>query len=305
MPENRPVRPDPIPIGDAAAPPFVRLPDASNLFRSRAERFRWLAQTHGLKPYLLFLAGLSDVQHQLQAELPRPGLPDADALLHAREFSMPPLHPERLASADALGPTLDRLVALAGALNMPDAATSALASVAEAGDMRRDAMIQSVLVISMPAEMLAEHIFVAAALQVHFAGLAGSLDAGSLVPVADGACPACGYPPTASMVVGWLGAHGARYCGCALCGTLRNYVRIKCALCGSIKGISYWEIEGGKGMVKAETCGSCHSYVKILQQDMDPAADVVADDVANLGLDLLMRGTGFRRGGFNPFLAGY
>ena len=51
---------DPIPVGEIAKPPFVHLPDPLSLFRARAERLRALAQTHGLRPYLLFLAGLSD-----------------------------------------------------------------------------------------------------------------------------------------------------------------------------------------------------------------------------------------------------
>ena len=38
-------------------------------------------------------------------------------------------------------------------------------------------------------------MFVAAALQVHFARLAAQLDANALVPVGEGACPACGGPP--------------------------------------------------------------------------------------------------------------
>jgi FdhE protein len=64
-------------------------------------------------------------------------------------------------------------------------------------------------------------------------------------------------------------------------------------------------VEGGAGTVKAETCKSCQGYVKILHQHQDPAVDVVADDVASLGLDLLVRETGFKRGGVNPFLVGY
>ena len=89
------------------------------------------------------------------------------------------------------------------------------------------------------------------------------------------------------MVVGWQGAHGTRYCGCGLCGTLWNYVRVKCTLCGSTEGISYQEIDGGGGTAKAETCKRCHSYLKLLLQHADPAMDVIADDVASLGLDLL------------------
>ena len=305
MAECNAPRPDPVPIGDVAAPVFARLPDAATHFRSRAERLRRLARSHELKPYLLFLAGICDIQHQLQAELPRAELPDAEAFRRAREFGMPPLDRERLALAHVLRPTLDRFVALASELDMPEAAAAAVVRLGEANDMQRDTMIQSVLATSIPAEMLAEHSFVAAALQVHFVRLAGALDAASLRPVGDGTCPTCGHPPAASMVVGWLGSHGARYCGCALCGTLWHYVRVKCTLCGSTKGIAYQEIEGSKGVVKAETCTSCHRYVKILQQDVDPAVDVVADDVASLGLDLLMRATDFRRGGVNPFLVGY
>lgn len=140
---------------------------------------------------------------------------------------------------------------------------------------------------------------------MHFARLAGQLDATSLTPAGRGACPACGYPPAASMVVGWLGSHGARYCGCALCGTLWHTVRVTCTLCGSTAGISYQEIDGKPGIAKAESCASCHRYVKIFAQDKDPAVDIVADDVASLGLDLLMQGTGTRRGGVNPHLLGY
>jgi FdhE protein len=146
---------------------------------------------------------------------------------------------------------------------------------------------------------------VAAALQVHFARLAARLDAARLAPVGDGACPACGGPPAASLLVRWLGSHGARFCACGLCGTMWNYVRIKCVLCGSTKGIAYQEVEGGPGTVKAETCDSCRGYVKILNQQNDPDVDPIADDVASLALDLLVREGGFRRGAVNPFLIGY
>jgi formate dehydrogenase maturation protein FdhE len=49
----------------------------------------------------------------------------------------------------------------------------------------------------------------------------------------------------------------------------------------------------------------CRSYVKILDQRTDPALDPVADDVASLDLDLLVRETGLRRGGVDHFLLGY
>jgi FdhE protein len=76
---------EPVPIGDVATPAFVRLPDPASLFSARAQRFRKLAEDHDLKPYLLFLAGLCDAQHNLQDGLPPPDLPEASALARARE----------------------------------------------------------------------------------------------------------------------------------------------------------------------------------------------------------------------------
>jgi len=46
-------------------------------------------------------------------------------------------------------------------------------------------------------------------------------------------------------------------------------------------------------------------YLNILQQQKDPDLEPIADDVASLGFDLLVRELGFWRGGANPFLLGY
>jgi FdhE protein len=295
---------DPTAIGEVSAPPFARLPDPSLLFAQRAQRLNALAETHELGPYLRFLAALADVQHGIQDSLPDPDLPEAEVRERAHAFGMPPLDREKFAS-EALFETLDRLILVASAIEKPQAATEALDRLKLAAPPERDGMLRNVLADTIPMEALAEHVYVAAALQVHFTRLAGCLDASALAPVGDGACPVCGGPPVCSMIVGWHGAHGARFCVCSLCGTLWNYVRVKCILCGSTKGIGYQEIEGGPGTVKAETCDSCGCYVKILHQHKDPALDPVADDVATLGLDLLVREGGYRRGSFNPFLIGY
>lgn len=45
--------------------------------------------------------------------------------------------------------------------------------------------------------------------------------------------------------------------------------------------------------------------VKIFLQYVDPALDPFADEVVTLGLDLLAREAGYRRGAVNPFLPGY
>jgi FdhE protein len=45
--------------------------------------------------------------------------------------------------------------------------------------------------------------------------------------------------------------------------------------------------------------------VKILYQVQDPALEPLADDVATLGLDMLMAEDGWKCDGQNPFLMGY
>jgi FdhE protein len=305
MAQKTMVSPDPTAIGEVSAPPFSVLPDPSRLFAVRAARLHALAEANALAPYLRFLAALAEAQHGIIAQLPEPHRPDAESIARAREFQMPPLDRVRVEADPAIMETFDRLFGCLKEIDMPNPAADALAGVAAKSAAERKAMAFSILSEALPFESVAEHVYVAAALQVHFTRLAGVLDAASLVPVGDGLCPVCGGRPSSSMVVGWLGAHGARFCSCFLCGTLWNIVRIKCVLCNSTEGIGYQEIDGGLGTVKAETCDKCHGWVKILQQQKDPAIEPIADDVASLGLDLLMRKGTYRRGGFNPYLAGY
>jgi len=188
---------------------------------------------------------------------------------------------------------------------MPDDARAALERVRAADAATATVMMRAVLGNAIPPGAVAEHVIVAAALQVHFARLAAQLDAQTLVPVGQGICPACGKPPVSSIVVGWSGALNTRFCACSLCGTLWNYPRVKCVLCGATEGISYQEIAGGAAGVSAEACDACHGYLKVLQQNNNPSLDTVADDAATLALDLLLRESGYRRGAVNPFLLGY
>ena len=152
---------------------------------------------------------------------------------------------------------------------------------------------------------MAQRVLVLAGLQVHFARLAAALDAATLKPVANGACPACGSPPMASAIVGWPKAYNTRYCTCGLCGTMWNVIRATCVLCGATDGVSFRGIEGQAETVKAETCDSCRSYLKVVYQVSDRALEPLCDDVASAGLDMLLAEEGWKRGGQNPFLLGY
>lgn len=298
-------RPDPTDIGETSTPPFARLPDPRGLFARRADRFRTLAKGAELGPYLAFLGRLCDVQHALQDGLPEAPPPAPEVVARARTHAMPPIDRAVAVRDESFMEIFDRLVARAREIDMPDAARAALGRVAEADREARFALAEAVVANRIPVEGVAEHVFAAAAVQVHFARLAATLDAAALVPVGEGACPVCGGPPVSSMVVGWIGAHGTRFCACSTCQTLWNHVRIRCCLCGETKGISYREIEGGDAVVRAEVCEACAAQVKIMKQHVDPDVDPVADDVATLALDLLAREEGIRRGGVDPFLIGY
>ncbi len=297
----------PVPIGEIATPPFVRLPEPQTHFRLRAQRFALLSYGHQLEPYLRFMAGLAEAQHRVQDGLPEVQMPPADAIERAREYGMPPLDRNRFTADPPFDATIGKLLSLSTQIEMNDVARQALARVTSMNTAGRDALVRGVLTDSAAIEMLAEHAFVAAALQVHFARLAAKLDGKRLVPVGEGACPSCGGVPVSSMVVGWRGAHNTRFCSCSLCSTLWHVVRIKCTICGSTEGIAYQEIENGpgSGLVRAETCNKCQCYVKILQQVAAPDLDPVADDVATLALDLLVRQGEYRRGAVNPYLLGY
>jgi len=304
MAEPRNIAPDPGVIGGIDTPPFARLPDPEALFLKRGLRLRAYAEQSDLKPFLLFLADLAHAQAAIQPTLPAPALSDDDALARAREAAMPPVDRAALDGNASFDATFDRLFDAAKAIEQPDEARAALRRIARDRALR-DTCARTVLAGERPETGLAEHAYAAAAVQVHLARMAGRLDVASLVPVGTGACPACGGPPVSSTIVGWQGADGARYCTCALCATMWNVVRVKCTLCNSTKGITYMGIDGGTDTVKAETCDACGRYVKILQGQKDVDVDAVADDVGSLALDMLMRGTRYRRGAYDPFLMGY
>ena len=292
-------------IGEEAKPPFAVLPDPSSLFLNRSRRLATLAPKHELEPYLRFLSGLARAQHDIQTDLPPPELPPLERLTQALTHGMPPISPASIEPAEAALMAIDRLLAELARSDVPSATAAAIQAVRALSPAQQLDQAVAVLKDLPPAGDLAQRVLIVAGLQVHFARLASRLSASDLKPVADSACPTCGSAPMVSSVVGWPKAHNSRFCTCSLCGTMWNVVRVKCVLCSSTGGISYHTIEGASDAVKAETCDRCRSYVKILYQVNEPALEPLADDVATLGLDMLLAAEGWKRGGLNPFLMGY
>ena len=298
-PDFNEITPDPSRIGGVAEAPFVRLPAPATLFQSRAARLRALAPGHVLEAYLHFLAGVVQAQASAAALGPPPPVPlERAAARIAHGF--PPLAVEQVVGNPALARTLDHLLAELVLDGAPEAARQARLTLQAMPEPERLALAAELFGGAVPMDRIAESLFVAAALQVHLAGLAAQLDAKAVTPPEEGICPCCGGAPVASVVVGWTQASKARYCACSLCGTLWNYVRIKCTSCTATDGIAYQAIADQPGPVGIETCSTCHGYIKHMQQHEAPELDPLADDVASYALDLLARQAGFRRSGLNP-----
>jgi FdhE protein len=117
-----------------------------------------------------------------------------------------------------------------------------------------------------------------------------------------GLCPCCGSSPVAGLITASGSSPGARYLYCSLCSTAWNHVRAVCITCEDTRDISLQSIEGASGAVVAETCGTCGTYAKMLYQAKDSQADPYADDLATLGLDLLLAEAGWLRHAPNPLL---
>jgi FdhE protein len=145
--------------------------------------------------------------------------------------------------------------------------------------------------------------YVAAALQVYFTRLAASLLGSSLLLLPQrGLCPCCGSTPVSGVVTQSGQTRGARYLHCSLCATAWNHVRAVCITCGQSRSVGLKEIEGGSGAVKAETCNECHTYAKMFYEVHDREVDPFADDLATLGLDILVAEEGWSRHAPNPLL---
>jgi FdhE protein len=299
-----------IPIKSEAEPPAVIAPDAGSVFAARAARFEQLAAGHALADWLKFLATLTRAQHAALQALPALSLPDAAALARAREHRMPPLPAQSWPRDAAWHAVLAQLVA-AVMPAAPETARGDLARLAALPPAELEALAERVLHTELYGDDAALLPYVGAALQVLWTGAAAQLATARGIAALDvpGVCPCCGFLPVASIVrnagAGENAVANLRYLHCALCNTEWNLVRVKCAACDATEGISFRELQGAAvknpGAVRAETCDSCKSYLKIVYQEKG-GVDPVADDLATLALDILVDEAGYARAGPNLLL---
>ena len=283
--------------------PRIVLPNTGSLFSERASRIRQLAEGNPIADYLNFVARLVLAQHQAVQDLVV-AAPDAAAIKQAQDFSSP-----LLPAADHVDPVwhqvLDTMLdQLAKADGLPAPLQPLIAELKATKTDERNALAKRLLTKELAARDVGMAPFVMAALQVVFTRRASQLNAAD-VPYTDPAaiCPVCATEPVASVVRigGKMAGHRYLHCGC--CATEWHMVRVKCTHCESTKGVRYQGLEGTAVVVLAETCDECGSYRKIVNQEKDPLAEPLADDLASLMLDLLLsEDTKFQRASGNPLL---
>ncbi len=294
-----------IPIKSSSEPPHVIAPDAATIFATRAQRFEQLAAGHSLGDWLQFLAALTRAQHEALQSLPTLRLPDATQLALGREHRMPPLPAQSWPRDPAWRKSLLQIIAAVSPV-APEPARKDLARLAAFDAGRIEALAERVLHTELYGDDAALLPYVAAALQVLWTAGAARLGVAEITALdVPGVCPCCGFLPVASVVRSGGEVGNLRYLHCALCNTEWNLVRVKCTACDATEGVSYrhLEAEGIKGAdaVRAETCDSCKSYLKIVYQEKG-AVDPVADDLATLALDILVDEAGYARSGPNLLL---
>ena len=186
------IQPDPSMIGGVSKAPFVCLPDPSVIFVQRAARFTYANANGRNRALSRILSGHSRkpkpasscptcriVSFLTQLRLPAPASLRCRRSIAAR--SSPTRHLVKTLRASARSVRSDRQTRYGrGRAPRPPPRRP------EGSPLER--MIANVLADSIPFEAVAEHVYVAAALQIHFARLAARLDGATLVPVGVGVC---------------------------------------------------------------------------------------------------------------------
>lgn len=300
MSSIRIVSPDEVAKTAGAIPPLL-FANLKNLYSRRAERLQQLAKGHALGDYLQFAALIAQAQqkalqaHPLNADL-------TGTLENAAKNGWAPLsvrHFSRTAHWHKLLKTIISeiqpeapghiAVVLENLLKVSDGELEELAGYLLAGEFTKVGSDRA--------------IFLWAALSLYWAQMAHQLPGKAKEEYGEQRhlCPVCDSAPVASLV--HIGTEqGLRYLHCSLCESEWHVVRVKCSNCEQSNALNYWSLDSENASVKAESCGSCGSYLKVFYQEKDPYIEPVADDLASIILDAKMEGENFAKSAVNPFL---
>lgn len=275
--------------------PTLLFANPKNLYERRIKRLRELAENHPLSEYLMFVVQIVEAQQQILAEnpLPKQNLKfNAIRPLDSRQWQRDAKWREYLTELlEQLEPQANEQIL--GTIDwLKKAANEEIEQLADKLLNEQYAQVGS-----------DKAVFIWAALSLYWLQLAQQLPQHSQAESGDDLhyCPVCNSAPVTS-VIHFGSAQGLRYLHCSLCESEWHIVRAKCTNCNQSKELDYWAIDKDQAEVKSESCGECHSHLKILYQEKNPHVEPVADDLASLFLDIELEEKGFSRSGLNPFM---
>ncbi|WP_118987626.1 formate dehydrogenase accessory protein FdhE [Photorhabdus sp. CRCIA-P01] len=272
-----------------------------NLYPRRAERLQQLAEESPLADYLNFSAQVAQAQQKMLHDNPLK-MEIADILEKSVIEGKPPLDCKTFQRTEHWQKLLHSLIAEL----LPDASehiNAVLDNLEKASEQELEQMADALLKNEFSKVSPEKALFIWAALSLYWAQMANQIPGKARAEYGEHRqfCPVCNSMPVSSVVqIGTTS--GLRYLHCSLCESEWHVVRVKCSNCEQTRDLNYWSLDSEQAAVKAESCGDCGSYLKILYQEKDPKVEAVADDLASLILDAKMEEEGFARSSINPFL---
>lgn len=297
-PMTRVLKADEIGIAPHNAPRLL-LPDPRTVFQQRARRLHYLADGHDLAAWLLFCHALSLAQGRL---VDRVQIEDGEAqaslslalterswgywqALLAELIGATTHSPHSPPTQVGKGLTPEALALVKTLQTWPKATWQTQAQALLLGE-------DGVTPEAAP--------FLGAALQVEWTLRASQLPTAihAAYQGESAVCPVCGSHPMVSLVHTGDPNHGVRYLVCTLCQSQWQAARAKCTNCDSPKEVVLLG-PSEKAPIQGECCEVCQSYVKLLSLPREVQLDPCADDLATLGLDVMLEQEGYGRAARN------
>lgn len=279
--------------------PPVLFPNLKNLYQRRAERFHALAKENPFADYLEFVPEIAKAQEKALHD--NPLIIDLAPLL-TQQAGIAPLDKRTFKRSKHWHALLASIIAELRPV-VPESVTITLENLSKASETELEEMATALLNDEYSKVSADKSVFIWSALSLYWAQLASNIPGKAKTEYGENRqfCPVCNSMPVTSIVqIGTT--QGLRYLHCNLCETEWHVVRIKCTNCELTGQLNYWSLDSENAPVKAESCGDCGSYLKILYQEKDANVDAVADDLASIVLDAKMEEEGFARSSINPFL---
>jgi len=283
--------------------PQLVVPSSKHVFADRASRLEYLAKDGELKGWLEFCAMLAKAQSEVIDKVSVASVDDS-LITESLKNHIPPLSISTWKVNEEWSTVYQKFIEQLAKNKLPQKATDSIAAFAKL--LPEDQAKQVLAFLNADeASVRPEYApFIGAALQLIWTKRAEQLVAYTEFYKGESSlCPVCGSHPIASVVrTGDRDAN--RFMACSLCASEWYGPRARCTNCETPIEVSILG-ESQEDSVQGECCDECHGYLKLMLQSKDPMMEVMADDLATIGLDIALSNEGFQRTGRNMyFLSG-